>query len=77
MANNGTPKATRHGEFLLERALFNKHKVDSSGLIAAARSLLTLVLKAHGLRQSCYEYQVDIVDVVGDYMNCWRCADRS
>jgi hypothetical protein len=70
MAEAATGKANsctvvRHGELLLERAMFNKNKTDSSRLVAAARSLLTLVLRAHGLRESCWEFHVDMTDVVG------------
>jgi hypothetical protein len=63
-ANQFALLALRHGTLLLERAIFNKTKTNPAPLVAAARSLLALVLKAHGLRDSCFVAQVDISDLV-------------
>lgn len=56
--------AVRHQDFLLERALFNRHKQDSSRLVASAKSLLALVIKAYSLRDLCWQFKCDLTDTV-------------
>lgn len=56
--------AVRHQDFLLERAIFNRHKLDSSRLVASAKSLLALVTKAYNLKDSCWQFKCNITDMV-------------
>lgn len=57
----------RHTDFLLERALVNRTKCDSSRMIASARSLLKLVLKVHTVRDFLWEFQLDFTDILAFY----------
>ncbi|KXT13365.1 hypothetical protein AC579_2946 [Pseudocercospora musae] len=57
----------RHTDFLLERAIFNKTKCDSSRMIASAKAVLNLVLKAHQIRDFLYEFQLDFTDMLAFY----------
>lgn len=58
----------RHAAFLLERAVQNKTQSNTSRLIAAARSLLSLVLKAYSLSDFLTEFQVDLTDSLAWYV---------
>ncbi|KAM3417344.1 hypothetical protein BST61_g5595 [Cercospora zeina] len=58
----------RHAAFLLERAAHNKTKSDPSRLIATARSLLSLVLKAYSLSDFLAEFQIDLTDSLAFYV---------
>ncbi|WPB06571.1 uncharacterized protein RHO25_011228 [Cercospora beticola] len=58
----------QHAAFLLERAAYNKTKSDPSMLIATARSLLSLVLKAYSLSDFLNEFQVDLTDSLAFYV---------
>lgn len=60
--------AIRHQDFLLERAIFNRQKLDSSHLMASAKSLLNLVTKAYNLKDLCWQFKADLTDMVNDVL---------
>lgn len=60
-------RGIRHSDFLLERAIVNKQKLDPWRLIEASRSLLKLVLQSLALRDFLRDYQVDFTDMLAFY----------
>lgn len=69
--------AIRHQDFLLERAVFNRYKQDSSQLVASAKSLLTLVTKAYSLKDLCWKFKADITDTVCMSFTHLRCPSNA
>jgi hypothetical protein len=62
----------RHTDFLLERALVRRSKVDPAKLIASARSLLNLVMKAtsnSGFLHGFHLYKVELVSLANPHMS--------
>lgn len=59
----------RHTEFLLERAIVHRKKLDSRQLVPSASSLLRLVLQIIAKKEYFSDFQVDLVSMV--------CASRS
>jgi len=70
----------RHTDFLLERALVLRKKLDSRRLVPSARNLLRLVLRIAMMKDYCSDFQKDLTGLVSviasrahySYADDWR-----
>ncbi|KAK4500986.1 hypothetical protein PRZ48_006792 [Zasmidium cellare] len=63
----GVHVAILHADFLMERAVVNRLRTDSSKLISAARRLFGLVLETWTIKDYLYEFQIDFTDMLAFY----------
>jgi len=54
----------RHTDFLLERALVLRQKLESRRLVPSARNLLRLVLRIAVMKDYCSDFQQDLIGLV-------------
>lgn len=57
----------RHADFLMERAMVNRLKANSSRLVTAAKDLMSVVLKTWTIKDYLYEFQYDFTDMLAFY----------